>query len=466
MTAFKTLCAASAVGMVASAADVARPNILLIFTDDLNYEGIGVYGGKYGRTPNIDSIAHNGVRFTEAYVTASTCCPSRAGLLTGRYQQRFGHENNGSMQLENEGLPVSEKTFGNDLQALGYKTAAIGKWHLGHGVKFPKFHAQNRGFDRFWGFMGSMIWYTRSDALWDGFEPDPNPDYTTDLITDKAVSFINSAGSQPWMVYAAYNYIHTPIEPKAGSLEPFSWVPDSPMRGKAASENMPAKVAMTRTMDESVGKLLDTLQALGQLENTLIIFSNDNGDYVTNGNGLFSGGKGQLREGGIRVPMLMQWPARIPAGQVIREPVSTLDLTPTMIAAADGSADSSRALDGINLLPAITRKGQLDPQRPLYWRAQKARAIRVGNWKAVYSGKSGYGDDDFDAPDERWYLFNLAKSVSEDWKNDLSTAHPHKLAELIAQWDAWNAQNMEPLWPSGGSGEMGRADHAENINLR
>jgi arylsulfatase A-like enzyme len=436
-----------------------KPNILLIFTDDLNYDGISVQGGKYGRTPNIDSIAHNGVLFTDAYVTASTCCPSRAGLLTGRYQQRFGHENNGSMKLENEGLPVSEKTFGNDLQALGYKTAVIGKWHMGHGVKFPKYHAQNRGFDRFWGFMGSMIWYTRSDALWDGFEPDRNPDYTTDLITDKTIDFIESAGDQPWMVYAAYNYIHTPIEPKEGSLDDFSWVPDTVMRGKPESEQRQAKYAMTRTMDDAVGRLLDKLQALGQLENTLVIFSNDNGDYAPNGNGAFSGGKGQVREGGIRVPMLMQWPAKIPAGQIIHEPVSTLDFTPTMIAAAGG--EPTRELDGINLLPAMTGKEALNSDRPLYWRAQKARAIRVGEWKAVYSGPSGYGDRDFDAPDERWYLFNLAESVSEDWKNDLSVKYPGKLNELVALWDAWNEHNIEPLWPSGGSGEMGRLGDAE-----
>jgi len=436
-----------------------RPNILLIFTDDLNYEGIGVQGGKYGRTPNIDSIAHNGVRFTDAYVTASTCCPSRAGLLTGRYQQRFGHENNGSMQLENEGLPVQEKTFGNDLQALGYKTAVIGKWHMGHGVKFPKYHAQNRGFNRFWGFMGSMIWYTRSDALWDGFEPDRNTDYTTDLITDRTIEFIEAAGDQPWMVYASYNYIHTPIEPKEGTMEDFDWVPDSQMRGKPESEQMPAKYAMTRSMDESVGKLLDKLQALGQLDNTLVIFTNDNGDYAPNGNGAFSGGKGQVREGGIRVPMLVQWPAKISPGQVIREPVSTLDLMPTFIAAAGGAP--TRELDGVNLLPALTGTSALDPDRPLFWRAQRARAIRVGDWKAVYSGLSGYGDHDFDAPDERWYLFNLAESVSEEWENDLSGKDPAKLAELVAQWDAWNAELSDPLWPSAGSGEMGRLGDAE-----
>jgi arylsulfatase A-like enzyme len=407
----------------------APPNVLLIFTDDVNYEGFGFTGGKFGPTPHVDALAANGVVFRHAYVTASTCSPSRAGLLTGRYQQRFGHEFNGAQKTATDGLPVEEKTIADRLRALGYRTGAFGKWHLGHGAKFPQYHPHQRGFDEFFGFMGSMVHFFRSDALWAGAENVREPRYLTDVIAEKTVQFIEQQRARPWFAYAAFNFIHTPLQAP----------------GEIADNKDQIKRAMTAAFDQAVGRILAAVPA----ENTLIFLTNDNGDYT--GNGQFRGGKGGVTEGGIRVPFVVQWKGRIAPAVNDTALVSTLDILPTAVRAAGGAVATE--LDGRDLLPVLRGQTTNGHDR-LFWRMGESKAARQGHWKITYEGASGYGGGAAKGKDLRWRLFDLQADPGE--ATDLSEKHPAVFTELRRAYDAWDATLRAPRWLPGASGEMGQ----------
>jgi arylsulfatase A-like enzyme len=420
----------------AGAAPARKPNIVLILADDLGYAELGVQGCKDIPTPNIDSIAKNGVRFTNGYVSCPVCSPTRAGLMTGRYQQRFGHEFNPGPPTRPQpdfGLALSETTIAERLKGLGYVTGMFGKWHLGFE---PRFQPQQRGFDEFFGFLGGMHHYLSTNE-------DPNNpilrstktidkiDYTTDAFAREAASFIERHHDKPFFLYLPFNAVHAPLESTQKYLDRFSSIADKKRRTFAA---------MNSAMDDAVGRVLAKLREHKLEENTLIFFISDNGGptkQTTSGNEPLRGFKGQVFEGGIRIPFLMQWKGQIPAGETCHEPVISLDALPTAITAAGGHVNPDMKLDGVDLIPYLTGKSKAKPHDRLFWRFGAQWAVRAGDWKLESQGQGGT------------HLFNLKDDIGE--KNDLSEQNPTKVKELQAIYDEWNVQLMKPGWGRGGA---------------
>lgn len=420
----------------AGAAPANKPNIVLILADDLGYAELGVQGCKDIPTPHIDSIAHNGVRFTNGYVSCPVCSPTRAGLMTGRYQQRFGHEFNPgkpTVRQPDFGLSLSETTIAERLKALGYVTGMFGKWHLGFE---PKFQPQQRGFDEFFGFLGGAHHYltTNEDPgnpILRGTKTIDKIDYTTDAFAREAASFIERHHSKPFFLYLPFNAVHAPLESTQKYLDRFGSIADKKRRTFAA---------MTSAMDDAVGRVLAKLREHSLEKNTLIFFLSDNGGptaQTTSGNAPLRGFKGQVFEGGIRVPFVMQWKGRIPAGKVINDPVISLDVLPTALVAAGGHVNPDMKLDGVDLMPYLTGKSRTKPHDRLSWRFGTQWAVRVGNWKLECPGQ------------DKTELYNLADDIGE--KSDLSAQNPTKVKELRAIYDEWNAQLMEPRWGRAGA---------------
>lgn len=425
-----------------------KANVLIIFVDDLGYADLGSQGSKEARTPNIDSLASNGVRCTSGYVTAPMCSPSRAGLLTGRYQQRFGYEYNlGPVGTLKFGLPTDEKTIGDHLKAADYVTGALGKWDL--GATTPYF-PWRRGFDEFFGFLTGCRPFQpiKSDdatvQLRRNEKPVDETQYMTDALAEEASHFIKQHRDRPWLLYAAFNAPHWPMQAKAKHLKAFSDIKDSHRR---------AFLAMLASLDEAVGRILETLRETDQEQRTLIFFASDNGGPTgrpranadapfehginTSQNNPLAGEKGELREGGIRVPFLVQWKSRIPAGGVFDQPVSTLDILPTALAAAGQPPLNSKQVDGVDLLPYFTGQRTALPHEALYWRVGGTRAMRSGDWK-LRQDHSG-----------RFYLHNLSTDIGES--RNLSLEDPNRLAEMKALLTAWDKELVEPLWAADGT---------------
>src|SRR5262245_50848142 len=368
----------------ASSAQVRQPNIVMIVGDDMGYADIGVHGSKDIPTPHIDALAKGGVRFSDAYVTGPHCSPTRAGLLTGRYQQRFGHEvNMGADAGPNGGLPPSERTMADRLKAAGYRTALFGKWHLGSAAHL---HPMSRGFDEFYGFLGGDHSYFESaengaNPLYDGRNPVEASGYLTDVLTDRAVAFIRREKSRPFFLYLAYNAVHTPMHAPDKYLARFKGIPDSQRRTYAA---------MMSAMDDGIGRTLAALRAEGLEENTLIFFFSDNGGPTMPGttingatNTPLRGSKRQTWEGGIRVPFMIRWKGRLPEGKIDSRPIIQIDVLPTALAAAGVEPAAGWKLDGVDLLPFLTGKARGVPHDALYWRMFGHMAIRKGPWKLV-----------------------------------------------------------------------------------
>ena len=310
------------------------PNIVVIVGDDMGYADIGVHGAKDIPTPNIDALAASGIRFTDGYVSGPYCGPTRAGLMTGRYPQRFGQEFNIGMVAAHTdvGLPLSERTMADHLKAAGYRTALIGKWHLGHASRF---FPTERGFDEFFGFLAGAHSYlgvgAEGNPIYDGNERATSITYLTDTLTERAVEFITRNKARPFFLYLAFNAVHTPMQATDKYLARFTQIPNELRRTYAA---------MMSAMDDGIGKTLAALRQQGLEENTLIFFFSDNGGPITQGgpngssNGSLRGQKATTWEGGIRVPFIISWKGRIPAGKVDPRPVIQLDVLPTALAAA------------------------------------------------------------------------------------------------------------------------------------
>ncbi len=403
-----------------------RPNILLIYADDLGYGEIGCYGGKEVPTPHIDSIAANGIRFTNGYVSAPLCSPSRAGLMTGRYQQRFGHENN-TMTAE-KGLPLAETTFADRIKSLSYATGAIGKWHLGNDEKYLP---MNRGFDDYFGVFGNPGSYFEPKGLIDSrisATPQKAPEnfYTTDAFAARAAEWIAGKKDAPWFLYMPFNAVHAPHEATEKYLQRFAHI--DPKRRQFD--------AMLSAMDDAVGVVLAKLRELDLEERTLILFISDNGSPNDRGeaNGPLRGKKHTCWEGGIRLPWLMQWKGTLPTGKIEDRPVIQLDVLPTCVAAAGGTVDAAWKLDGVNLLPFLSGGNSERPHPTLYWRIDDMWAIRHGDLKLV-SAEPGLTPE----------LFDLAADVGE--KNNLASTQPDKAAELKRLWDDWNKSLTPPAVP-------------------
>ena len=433
-----------------------KPNILLIVADDLGWGELTSQGfTKEIPTPNIDSISANGVRFTNGYVSGPYCSPTRAGLLTGRYQQRFGHEFNPGPPTEANaavGLSLQETTIGDRLKTAGYATGWFGKSHLGNA---PEFHPQKRGFDEFYGFLGGAHGYFDPgqgvNTVLRGTEPVKETGYLTETFANEAASFIERKKDQQWFDYLPFNAVHAPLDTLKKYDERFASISD-PKRRKFA--------ALLSALDDSVGTVLTKVRDLKLEEDTLVYFISDNGGptpSTTSGNGSLKGYKAQTSEGGIRVPFAIQWKGKIPAGKVDDRPVIQLDFLPTSLAAAGVEVDPAWKIDGVNLLPYLKGEKAEAPHEALFWRFGQQIAIRKGDWKLVKSAadsntRGGPGA----ASTEGAKLYNLSNDIGE--KNDLAANHPEKVKELSDAWNAWNATLVDPKWTPGGPRRNGNGN--------
>lgn len=437
-------------GVSALAADPAgarQPNILVILADDLGYADVGVQGGAEVPTPHIDALARSGIRFTNGYVSAPYCGPSRAGFFTGRYQTRFGAEFNARVGDESRlGLPLTERTIGDRLRAAGYATGLVGKWHQGFSSDR---HPLARGFDEYFGFLVAMhnfvlhadrepefeAAYSRN-MIYRGRELQRLDGYTTDLFTDEAIAFMHRRAGRPWFLCVTHNAVHTPLEviAKYGDRVPAT-VTDRERRGY---------LSLLVGLDDSVGRLTAHLREQGLERDTLVFFFSDNGgagrkphlSYNTGRNHPLRGDKGQVLEGGNRVPFFVAWPGTLPAGRTFDHPVVALDIAATALAAARQPVPPE--MDGVDLLPWMREARSGAPHAALFWRLGPQRAVREGRWKLV-------DWRDFDAKRQSgWQLYDLEKDIGE--RVDLATQHPEIATRLANRWEAWNRGNISPLW--------------------
>ncbi len=467
------LCIA-ALPFAVTAAD-GQPNIIVLFADDLGYGELGCQGNEEIPTPHIDTIAANGVRFTNGYVAGPNCSPSRAGLLTGRTPTRFGYEFNPTGALNEDpafGLPTSEVTIAEALQNAGYTTGLIGKWHQGGTAKY---HPFRHGFDEFFGFTheghyfvpppyrgvttmlrrktlpggGKGRWagekgliytthmgygepdYDANNPIVRGGQPVEEAEYLTDALTREAVDFIDRHDDKPFFLYLAYNAVHSPLQGADAYIKKFSGIKDIHRRIFAA---------MLANMDDSVGTVMAQLRKSGLEENTIVFFLSDNGGptkELTSSNLPLRGQKGQMYEGAIRVPFMVQWKGTIPSGQVYDKPVSSFDIFGT--AAANSAAVTvPKQVEGVDLIPFVTGKNTASPHKTLFWRQGGKTAIRHGDWKLVRMGKRlGPGNT-------KWELYDLSNDIAEE--TNLAQSNPKRLAELVAIWDKMNGEMREPLF--------------------
>ena len=403
-----------------------KPNIIVIVSDDHGYADVGCNGCKEIPTPNLDSIARDGVRFTDGYVSCPVCSPTRAGLMTGRYQQRFGHELNPGGNPAH-GLPTKEITLANLLKSAGYATGLVGKWHLG---MTPELHPQKRGFDEFFGFLGGAHPYVESgigtpNPIYRGTKQVDEKEYLTDAFAREAVSFIERHKGHPFLLCLTFNAVHAPLQATQKYLDRFPSITAQPRRTYAG---------MLSAMDDGVGAVLKKIKESGLEKDTLIFFHSDNGGPPNNGssNGPLRGYKGTVFEGGVRVPFLVKWPGRIPAGVVFKHPVISLDVLPTVVAAAGWRLPKDRPFDGVNLLPYLTGEKSSPPHDILFWRFRLPRAVRNGNWKLV---SLAVGEPQ---------LFDLSKDIGET--TDLAKDRPEVVRELSQALARWESQLIPPLW--------------------
>lgn len=437
--------------VIASAAESAKPNIVVILADDLGFADVGFHGCRDIPTPHIDSLAQNGIRFTNGYVSGPYCSPTRAGFLTGRYQNRYGHEfNPGKLTADGKpaGLPLSETTIAQRLKAAGYTTGIVGKWHLGEAEGM---HPLDRGFDQFFGFLeGAHVYFPgEKTRIRRNRENVVEPDYLTDAFGREAVQFLDRHQKQPFFLYLAFNAVHTPMHATDARLKQFAAIEDEQRRTYAA---------MHVAMDEAIGQVLAKLRSAGVEDNTLIFFFSDNGGPTMKGttinasrNTPLRGSKRTTAEGGIHVPFVVQWKGKLKAQTEYTHPVIQLDILPTALAAAGVEARPDWKLDGVNLLPYLTGQNTDKPHETLYWRFGTQMAIRHGDWKLVKydvgvdGGESPFPGDSATVTNPR--LYNLAADISES--HDLAQANPAKLKELSDIWQKWNAELPRPLWGAG-----------------
>ncbi len=404
-----------------------RPNIIVIVADDLGYGDPGYLGGKDIPTPNVDRLAAEGVRFTSGYVSGPYCSPTRAGLVTGKYQQRFGHEFNPGQgpNAAEIGLTLKEITIANRLKEHGYTTGLVGKWHLGNAEKF---RPQQRGYDEFFGFLGGAHPYFPENGqapIFRGNEEIQESEYLTDAFTREAVSFIERHKAKPFYLQLTYNAVHTPMHSRPEHQKQFASIADETRRNYAG---------MLFSLDEGVGRVIDALKATGLREKTMIAFISDNGGPPVNGssNGPLRGQKATTWEGGVRVPFILNWPGQLTAAEY-HQPVIQLDLLPTILAATGKPVAAEEKLDGVNLLPFLKGEAKGAPHESLYWRFGRQTAIRHGDWKLVSANGIS-----------KPALFNLKDDLGE--QDDKSASEPQILAKLQKTWDAWNATLVEPAW--------------------
>jgi len=403
------------------------PNVIVILIDDAGYADFGFMGSEDLDTPNIDKLAKSGVVFSDAHVSATVCAPSRAGLITGKYQQRFGFEanNTGDKTSGDIGLSDDVVTIADVFKQNGYKTMALGKWHLG---KDQSDHPNQRGFDEFYGFgTGSRSYFPlknpdKYNMLQHNGERVTFDGYMTDVLGDQSVKYIEESQDQPFFMYLAYNAVHTPMQAKEEHLEKYRNHP----RQKLA--------AMTWSLDENIGKLQQKLEELGIEKNTLIYFLSDNGGAANNtsSGGPLKGWKGNKFEGGHRVPFIVSWPSQIKAGQTFDGLSSSLDVFPTSIAAAHIEKDADLILDGVNLLPYLKGEKTGDPHQMLFWRKLEEAGARIGDYKMIRL--KNYGATLYNLKDDLGEIHNIIDSKQNEFN------------ELDKALKTWESEMMKPLW--------------------
>lgn len=407
-----------------------RPNILIILCDDVGWAEFGFQGNEQIPTPHIDSIAQQGVRFTQGYVSGPYCSPTRAGLVTGRYQTRFGHEFNSATW--DGGLSLEETTIATRFHDAGYATCAVGKWHLGAN---PEFRPTARGFDEFYGTLSNTPFFHPKQFVDSRTAQEVQPKvedpdfYTTDAYGERAVDWLDRNGDRPWMLYVPFNAQHAPLQAPEEYLDRFQHIENKKRRIFAA---------MMASMDDAVGEILKKVRDLGQEEKTLIFFLSDNGGptgLTTSRNDPLRGFKATTWEGGVRVPFCVQWKGKLPEGVDYDKPVIQLNILPTALIAAGEAVDPAWKLDGVDLMPFLTGNNSNPPHETLYWRFGEQRAIRHGDWKLVVA-RGGSGEDE---------LYNLASDVSES--QNLANSEGEKVAELRELWQAWNQEQAPPADP-------------------
>lgn len=448
-----------------------QPNIIVLLADDLGYGELGCQGNPQIPTPHIDSLARDGIRFTQAYVTAPNCSPSRAGLLTGKIPTRFGYEFN-PIGARNEdpgtGLPPAQQTLAELLQNQGYTTGLIGKWHLGGAADY---HPFRHGFDEFFGFMheghyfvpppypdvttmlrrktlpggGTGRWngknliysthmgynepdYDANNPIIRGGQPVVETEYLTDAFTREAVSFIDRHQDKPFFLYVAYNAVHSPLQGKRDDMQRFQHIEDIHRRIFAA---------MLASLDDSVGKILAQLERSRLNEKTLVIFLSDNGGptrELTSSNLPLRGEKGSMYEGGLRIPFLMRWTGTLKPQQTFSHPISSMDIFST--AAVLSGAEVPADVDGRDLMSYLLQQKTGSPHAELFWRQGNRTALRKGDWKLVNHRRQ--------QKQPAWELYQIPEDISE--KNNLASEQPEKLNELINRWNELNAEMREPLF--------------------
>jgi arylsulfatase A-like enzyme len=417
-----------------------RPNFVILFADDLGWGDLGCYGHPNIRTPNLDRMATEGMRFTEFYSAAEVCTPSRAALLTGRLPIRSGMCHDRFRVLRNNsagGLPASEITLPHALRERGYRTGCIGKWHLGH---LKQYLPTNRGFDEYFGmpysndmlpapeapqgrekFFAEKPEYWRTPLIRGTEIVDPRPDQRqiTRLYTEEATRFIRGAGRKPFFLYLAYSFPHVPL------------FASDRFKGKSLAGRYGDVV---EELDWSVGQVLDTLRSAGLSKPTLVVFTSDNGPWLIfnqhgGSAGLLKDGKGSTWEGGMREPGIAWWPGKIPAGTVERRLACTMDLFPTCLALSGAAAPQDRPVDGVDISSLLFGKGDVPRGAYFYYRGSTLYAVRLGPWKAHFMTRSGYGQDGPQAH-EPPLLYHLGDDPSERF--DVAAKHPEVLDRIRA----------------------------------
>ena len=422
-----------------------HPNVIVIMTDDLGYVDVGFNGSVEIPTPNIDRIAQQGVKFTNGYTPYSVCSPSRAGFITGRYQQRFGYERNAQYRPNdpNMGLPQTEKTIPEVIGQVGYTSGVIGKWHLGAHISN---HPLNRGFDFFYGHLGGGHRYfpeelTIEDSYSINDEPlsyrtwimrdhqsEKTDEYLTDEFSNEAVKFVEKNKEGPFFLYLAYNAPHGPLQATQKYLDRFDHIEGKKRKTYAA---------MVSAVDDGVGRILDRLESLEIAENTMIFFLSDNGGPEPNNasnNGPLREGKSSIYEGGNRVPFAMQWTAQI-APMVYEYPISSLDILPTIAALTHAPLPADKPMDGVNIIPFLKGEKQGRPHQTLYVRKfdNDLYSVRDGDMKLVTKKKNSVKE-----------LYNLQEDLGEE--NDLADAFPEEVKRLDSLRQNWDSQLIDPIF--------------------
>ena len=433
----------------ASTADPRPPNVIVINLDDAGYSDFGFSGRGLFETPRIDALAQSGVICTRGYVTASVCTPSRMGLMTGRYQQRFGAECNvptvptPGYTKDDLGLDLDQATLADAMQASGYRTLAVGKWHLG---ELPKYHPNRRGFDEFYGFLGGSRSYFPLDRprhatqILSNKEPIDETEsfrYTTEVFTEQTLKFIEREKDRPFFVYLAYNAVHGPLHALEEDFDNFPEI---------SPKNRRTLAAMTRAADRGIGQIVDKLNDLNLRGKTLIFLVNDNGGAKLGMvNEPLRGFKGTKWEGGIRVPFALSWPGVLPAETRYDRPVSTLDILPTMLAAAGSEWNPPNPLDGVDLLPFLAGDQTGDPHPYLFWRRWNTGAVMRGDFKLIRVMEDPLKKDrKLILP---LALYDLSNDPSET--TDVAYQYPDVVEELVDAMAQWEQGLSQPRWRDG-----------------